>query len=141
MGKYLFSKVKVTLKAAITLDGKIATENGDSKWITSNESRMKAHYLRMKNDAILVGIGTILKDDPYLNVRNIKTEYSPIRIILDSKGKLPIQSNVLIDDGIKIIHVTGSETNKLLNFNRKKDSKNSLAFRAIIFKWNKKCFS
>ena len=99
----------VTLKAAITLDGKIATAGGDSKWITGETARMEAHRLRHQHDAILVGIRTVLSDNPELNVRGIPGGRSPVRIILDSQGRLRPESKVLADDGIRVIQVLGSD--------------------------------
>ena len=69
--------IKVTLKAALTLDGKIATASGHSKWITGEAARHKVHELRNKNDAVLVGINTVIADDPELTVRGIENGNSP----------------------------------------------------------------
>ena len=80
----------VTLKLATSLDGFIATANGDSKWITSLGARLRGHLLRSEHDAILVGIGTVLKDNPSLTVRLPGLfEKSPVRIILDSRLRTP----------------------------------------------------
>ena len=103
------TKIQVTLKAAISLDGKIATAGGDSKWITGESARLEGHRLRSQHDAILVGINTVLKDNPSLTTRGIPNGRSPTRIILDSKGKLPSDSKVLEDDGVKVIQVIGNE--------------------------------
>ena len=103
------TKIQVTLKAAISLDGKIATAVGDSKWITGESARLEGHRLRSQHDAILVGINTVLKDNPSLTTRGIPNGRSPTRIILDSKGRLPSDSKVLKDDGVKVIQVIGSE--------------------------------
>lgn len=84
----------VTLKAACTLDGKIASKSGDSKWISSLASRQAAHWLRAKNEAVLVGIGTVLKDDPRLSAR-IKGRKDPIKIVLDPKLKIPLGAKML----------------------------------------------
>lgn len=78
----------VTLKAAITLDGKMATRTGDSKWITGEEARTEAHRLRDQSDAILVGVGTVLADDPRLTVRHIEGR-DPIRVVLDADLRTP----------------------------------------------------
>ena len=66
----------VTLKAAVTLDGKIATRTGDSKWITGEEARTETHRMREQSDAILVGVGTVLADDPALTVRHVAGQRS-----------------------------------------------------------------
>ena len=103
------SKIQVTLKAAISLDGKIATAGGDSKWITGESARLEGHRLRSQHDAILVGINTVSQDDPSLTTRGIPNGISPTRIILDSKGRLPSDSKVLKDDGVQVIQVIGNE--------------------------------
>lgn len=90
-----YKKPLVTLKWAQTLDGKIACYTGESKWITGDEARQKVHMDRHKNMAILVGIGTLLKDDPMLNCRNETLEKvrHPLRIVLDSNLRTPFDSN------------------------------------------------
>ena len=84
----------VTLKFAQTLDGKIATVTGDSKWISSPSSLRFAHRLRSIHDAILVGVETIIRDDPRLSVRLVKGK-NPRRIIVDSRLRIPLDSKVL----------------------------------------------
>ena len=84
----------ITLKIAQTLDGKIATADGSSKWITSEKSRRLVHKMRSQNDVVLVGIGTVLKDSPRLNVRLVRGQ-DPKRIVLDSTLKIPLNSNFL----------------------------------------------
>ena len=101
--------IKVTLKAAITVDGKIATVSRNSKWITSDAARFKAHQLRHENDAILVGINTVLTDDPELTVRGIEEGRSPVRIVLDSKARIPEQSRLFQNDGVPVIIITGNQ--------------------------------
>lgn len=83
----------VSLKAAMTLDGKIAADNGHSQWITSLASRKKVHELRKTHDAVLIGMGTARKDNPTLTVRHIKGK-SPIRVILSSGSDLNPASNL-----------------------------------------------
>ena len=90
MGK---SRPKVILSAAITLDGKIATRTGDSK-ISSKKDKIRVHKLRTTVDAILVGINTIQRDNPLLNVRYVKGK-NPLRIILDSNGKISSNSKII----------------------------------------------
>lgn len=84
----------VTLKIAQTLDGKIATAAGESKWITGEEARQEVHRLRDGNDAILVGINTVIKDDPSLTTR-IPGGRDPVRVIVDSRLRIPLNAKVL----------------------------------------------
>lgn len=78
----------VTLKAAVTLDGKIATRTGDSRWVTGPEARREGHRLRDRADAVLVGAGTARADDPRLTVR-IPGGRDPVRVVLDARLSLP----------------------------------------------------
>ena len=84
----------VTLKIAQTLDGKIATARGESQWITGEKAREEAHKLRNINDAILVGINTVLKDKPSLTAR-IPGGRDPMRVIVDSTLRIPLNAKVL----------------------------------------------
>lgn len=84
----------VRLKAAMTLDGSIATRTRDSKWITSIESRRLAHRMRDASDAILVGVGTVLADDPALTVREVRGR-DPIRVVLDTNLRTPPDAKVV----------------------------------------------
>lgn len=104
--KYITTKIPyVILKSAMTVDGKIATTIGDSKWITNEKSREHVHMLRGRVMAIMVGVNTVIKDNPYLTAR-IRGLKSPTRIIIDSQGRIPLDSNVLCDRSAKTIIAT-----------------------------------
>ena len=87
------SNIHVILSAAISIDGKISTRANDSK-LSSKEDKIRLHKLRSKVDAILIGKNTLLQDNPLLTVRHTKGK-NPIRIILDSKGTIPISSKII----------------------------------------------
>lgn len=89
----------VTLKLAMTLDGKIATSTGDSKWITGEAARRHAHRLRHEHDVVVVGVNTVLRDDPMLTVRHQRTGRNPHRIVLDSEARTPGDANVIRETG------------------------------------------
>ena len=81
-------------KIAMTLDGKIAAHNGHSKWVTGEASRKRVHYLRNEVDGILVGIGTVLADDPMLTTRLPEGGKNPVRIIFDSHLRTPLHAKI-----------------------------------------------
>ncbi len=87
----------VILKTAVTMDGKTACENGDSKWITCEESRKQVHRLRGRVSCIVTGIGTVIADDPLMNVRHEKGMKDPVRVVLDSNCSIPVGSNVIVN--------------------------------------------
>ncbi|MEQ8764635.1 MAG: bifunctional diaminohydroxyphosphoribosylaminopyrimidine deaminase/5-amino-6-(5-phosphoribosylamino)uracil reductase RibD [Planctomycetota bacterium] len=87
----------VVAKWAMTLDGKIASRGGDSKWISSKASRQEVHRLRAHVDAVLIGAGTALQDDPRLTPRDVPIVRSPTRVVLDSHGRLPESAKLLQD--------------------------------------------
>lgn len=85
----------ILFKSAMSLDGKVATAAGDSKWISSDESRRRAHFWRAECDAVAVGIGTALADDPQLTARVEGVTRQPRRIVFDSTARLPLDSKLV----------------------------------------------
>lgn len=96
--KYIQSKLPyVIMKTAMTLDGKIATRTGDSRWVSNEQSRARVHQLRNELMGIMVGVNTVIADDPILTTRldNGRNGRNPIRIVVDSKGRIPLDSKIL----------------------------------------------
>ena len=91
----------VLFKSAMSLDGKVATRSGDSKWISGEESRRLAHIWRSRCDAVAVGIGTALADDPQLTARLPETTHQPRRVVFDSLARLPVDSK-LVSDALEV---------------------------------------
>jgi diaminohydroxyphosphoribosylaminopyrimidine deaminase / 5-amino-6-(5-phosphoribosylamino)uracil reductase len=84
-----------TLKAAASLDGKVATWRGESKWVTGEAARREGHRLRDSHDAVMVGVGTVLADDPRLTVRGLRGGRDPVRVVVDSRLRTPAGAAVL----------------------------------------------
>lgn len=84
----------LVLKAAVTLDGRMATRSGDSQWITSEASRVQVHHMRDRADAVMVGVGTVLADDPALTVRHVKGR-NPVRVVLDTRLRTPSRAKLV----------------------------------------------
>ncbi|MFH1775580.1 MAG: bifunctional diaminohydroxyphosphoribosylaminopyrimidine deaminase/5-amino-6-(5-phosphoribosylamino)uracil reductase RibD [Chloroflexota bacterium] len=102
----------VTAKFAMSLDGKIATGSGDSKWITGEEARQQVHSLRYVNDAVMVGVNTVLADDPQLTVRSCAgrggmIKKQPLRVIVDSKGRTPATARLFGEPGKTLLALGG----------------------------------
>ncbi|SFC74394.1 bifunctional diaminohydroxyphosphoribosylaminopyrimidine deaminase/5-amino-6-(5-phosphoribosylamino)uracil reductase RibD [Clostridium uliginosum] len=124
--KYIETKIPfVFLKTATSLDGKIATCTGESKWITSDESRRDGHLLRNKLSSIMVGVNTIIMDDPELTCR-IENGRNPIRIVLDSTLRIPINAKVIENKEATTIIATTINSDKL-----KKEKLLSLGVKVI----------
>lgn len=108
----------VVMKIATSMDGKIATTSGDSKWISGETSRNRVHELRNQYSAVMVGINTALKDDPMLNVRDVegKTK-NPVRIVADSLARIPLQCKLLntLEIAETIIAVTDQAPESKIN--------------------------
>ncbi|MGE0767061.1 MAG: RibD family protein [Hyphomicrobiaceae bacterium] len=81
-----------------SLDGRIATVTGESQWINKAEALIHVHRVRAAVDAVIVGIGTVVADDPKLNVRRVPGR-NPARVVIDPKGRMPLVANLLADDG------------------------------------------
>jgi len=90
----------------VTLDGKIASSSGRSQWISCPASRKRVHRLRSRVDAILVGIGTVLEDDPQLTVRGIPGARNPCRVVMDSKLRIPLTARVLKPEAETLVSTT-----------------------------------
>jgi 3,4-dihydroxy 2-butanone 4-phosphate synthase/GTP cyclohydrolase II len=96
----------VVLKFAQTLDGRIATATGDARWISGEAERRVSHALRAACDGVLVGVGTVVQDDPQLTVRMVPGA-SPLRFVLDSTLRLPLDAKILEPDAVTTILTTG----------------------------------
>ena len=98
--KYITKKIPfVILKAAVSLDGRIATRTGESRWITGEAARERAHEIRDTVDAVLVGVNTVITDNPSLTTRlNGREGRDPIRIILDTHLRTPLDARVIVND-------------------------------------------
>jgi diaminohydroxyphosphoribosylaminopyrimidine deaminase/5-amino-6-(5-phosphoribosylamino)uracil reductase len=121
----------VVLKSAMTLDGKIATVTGDSRWISSSLSRLAVHrQLRDRCDALLTGIGTILSDDPALTTRLTRRPgRNPLRIIVDSHARIPLDSQVVLqaqEDGKTLVVMTEAAGQE------KRDSLQALGCQVLV---------
>ena len=116
--KYITTGIPfVIAKFAMSLDGKIATRIGDSKWITSDESRNYAHGQRHIVDAVMVGANTVITDDPQLTTRGYsgkggRTKLQPLRVIIDGKGRVPTDARVFSEPGKTLVAVSDTRENR-----------------------------
>ncbi|MHA0855508.1 bifunctional diaminohydroxyphosphoribosylaminopyrimidine deaminase/5-amino-6-(5-phosphoribosylamino)uracil reductase RibD [Paenibacillus sp. CMAA1364] len=110
--KYITSRMPyVTLKTASTLDGRIASKTGDSKWISNEAAREQVHTLRHRHQGIMVGVETVILDNPHLTTRLATGGINPIRIIVDSQLRTPLESHVVTDGMAQTIILTTSHMN------------------------------
>ncbi len=100
----------VTAKFAMSLDGKLAARTGDARWISGDVSRIRAHQLRAESDAIMVGIGTVLADDPRLSVRDVELRNGrqPLRVVVDTEGRLPPAAAMLQEPGATLVAIVAT---------------------------------
>lgn len=98
----------VTHKAAASLDGRIAAADGTSRWITGPEARRDVHLLRARSDAVCVGVGTVLADDPALTARDVRARRQPLRVVVDSAARTPAGARVLGPEAPTLIVATGA---------------------------------
>lgn len=94
-------RVSVTWKVATSLDGRIALADGTSQWITGAAARARAHEMRAAHDAVMVGIGTVLADDPLLTARTVPLpDEQPVRIVADSRARTPVTGRLMTSAGL-----------------------------------------
>lgn len=107
--RYRLGRPHVTVKAAIGLDGRIATSSGDSKWITDETARARAHELRAQCGCVIVGANTVAKDDPELTVRAFAVTTQPRRVVIDGRGTLQGTEKVFCDGKAQTSWLVGAE--------------------------------
>lgn len=90
-----------------SLDGRIALDSGESRWINNAAALDHLHRLRACVDAVVVGVGTVVADDPQLNVRRVRSDCRPARVVIDPAGRMPADARLLGDDGARRIVITG----------------------------------
>ena len=109
----------VTIKVAMSADGRIATSSGDSKYITSTEARKAVHQLRTEADAVLVGVNTVIRDNPQLTPRLVQGK-DPLKIVLDSTLKMPEKCNLMKEPSKLLVATTNKASKSKLDALRQK---------------------
>lgn len=103
----------VTLKLALTLDGRIAAPDGTARWITGPETRRKVHKRRAVADAVMVGAGTVESDDPQLTARDVGAERQPLRVVVDSSGRTDPKAKVFSGAGEVLVATTDASSHEV----------------------------
>ena len=98
----------VVLKLALTADGRLAAADGSSRWITGEEARRRVHEARLEADAVMVGAGTVVADDPSLTVRAVEAPRQPHRVVVDASGRVPPGANVFAAEGTAVVATTSA---------------------------------
>ncbi|HEY7875044.1 MAG TPA: RibD family protein, partial [Actinomycetota bacterium] len=96
----------VSLKLALSLDGRLAAPDGSARWITGQAARARVHARRLEADAVMTGSGTVLADDPELTVRAVAAERQPTRVILDARGRVPVDRKMFSLPGETVVVTT-----------------------------------
>jgi diaminohydroxyphosphoribosylaminopyrimidine deaminase / 5-amino-6-(5-phosphoribosylamino)uracil reductase len=113
------ARASVTLKIATSLDSRIALSNGTSQWITNSKSRARTHQMRAEHDAVLVGIGTVLADDPLLTARTVPLpSRQPVRIVADSRLRTPADSRLIQTASAGRVVLAHARTDEPAHLNR-----------------------
>ena len=100
------------IKAAASLDGRIALANGESKWITGEAARRDVHMLRARSCAMLTGIGTVMRDDPELTVRHVPCSRQPRRVVIDSHLDMPLNAKILVGEPPIVVTISDDEARR-----------------------------
>jgi diaminohydroxyphosphoribosylaminopyrimidine deaminase/5-amino-6-(5-phosphoribosylamino)uracil reductase len=112
----------VTAKYAMSLDGKLATKTGESWWLTGTPARRYAHQLRAESDVVMVGVGTVLADNPMLTARDEADKplpRQPLRVIVDSHGRIPLTAKVVADGGKTVVAVADADEGTVKRLNER----------------------
>lgn len=107
------SRPWVVAKTAATLDGRTAAFDGKSKWITGDHARAEVQQLRASCSVVMTGIGTVLADDPNMNVRLSETQRQPLRVVLDSQLRLPLDARIIGNDGNLVVFTLSTDAEKI----------------------------
>jgi diaminohydroxyphosphoribosylaminopyrimidine deaminase/5-amino-6-(5-phosphoribosylamino)uracil reductase len=103
----------VTVKLAFTLDGRLSAPDGSARWITGEGARRRVHARRLEADAVLIGAGSVVADDPLLTARDVGAGRQPVRVVVDALGKVPASASLLRDqDGGQVIIATTDESHE-----------------------------